>query len=86
MKKNEQVLVICVKGQEYLYSRSSLHKVNQKRAEFIRDYLNRHFYDLTGNGAEWYLMPIDDFDANDIQRRFTFRGSHGKFHLSDEYI
>lgn len=86
MKKIEQVLVICVKGREYLYSRKSLHKVNQARAEFIRDYLNRHYYDLTGDGTAWYLMDITDFDSDDIQRRFTVRGSHGKFHLSDEYI
>ena len=82
----KQVLVICAKDKEYLYSRKSLHKVNPARAEFIRDYLNRHKYELMGDNCQWYLMPESDFDPDDINRRFVIRGSHGKFHLSDEYI
>lgn len=82
----KKVLVICKKGQEYCYLPHTLHKVNQKRAEFIRDLLNERKFELFGDACAWYLMPEEDFDPNNIQRRFVIRGSHGKFHLSDEYI
>lgn len=82
----KQVLVICKTDKQYLYFPNSIHRVNQKFAQYICDELNRIQYDFTGGGCQWYLMPESDFAPYEITRRFAIRGGHGKKHLSDEYI
>lgn len=76
------MLVIAkgAKGQEYLYSAASAHKVaqNERTAQKICDVLNGYKYKI-GESEIWHIYEIDKYDTAYIyalDKRFTY-GKNG---------
>lgn len=57
-----KVIAKSAKGQEFLYSARSAHKVPTKRADEICEALNKVQYQLKDDEV-WYIHEIDQYDT-----------------------
>ena len=71
------ILAKSVKGQEFLYSKRSAHKVPKTSADKICEALNKINYDLK-NGETWFKHEVTNYDdAYIFAETQAFRVSKG---------
>lgn len=57
-----KVLAKTIKGQEYLYSARSAHKVSARSAKTILDIVNEYRFQLKENEV-WHIYDVGQYDA-----------------------
>lgn len=55
------VVARAIKGQEFLYSAASAHRVTEKKAQTIADALNRAQYGITPEQV-WFVYDVGMYD------------------------
>lgn len=73
-----KIIAIAMKGQEYMYSLRSVHRVSEKYAKGICDCLNRNNFRLKENEV-WHIHDVDKYDsAYDVAQFQKFQIRNGK--------
>lgn len=70
-----KILAKAIKGQEFMYSIRSAHKVSARSATVILDIVNKYRFQLKDNEI-WHIYDVDEYDtAYDVAQfqSFTIR-------------
>ena len=59
------ILAKTIIGKEFIYSVSSAHKVNKKKADYIAECLNNCGFMLK-DGEKWHVYEVDQYDKASI--------------------